>query len=192
MKRPHMLTAAGIGVICTFSGAAAGIAESSATTHHHAAAPITTGWGGGFGSHGGRSPGFGGFGAIHSVSIQPTAKGGFETVTVDAGTITAVGANSLTLKEGSTSATYATPTITPSGSVTVTLDGKSAKLSALTADDRAVIVQSSSGTSRVIAIDSSAHATTPGYGPGGWGPNHSAPGRYGPASGAGGPGIKGW
>jgi hypothetical protein len=185
MKRPHILTAAGVGVICAFAGAAAGIAESSAATHHNTATTkVTTGWGGPW-----RPYGFGGFGAVRSTSILPDGKGGFKSVTVDAGTITAVGANSLTLKEGTTNATYATPTITPSGSVTVTLDGNSAQLSALTAGDRAVIVQSSIGTSSVTAIDSS--ATASGYGPGGWGPGHSAPHGYGPANGWEGPGWTG-
>jgi VCBS repeat-containing protein len=185
MKRPHILTAAGVGVICAFAGAGDGIAESSAATHHHTATTkVTTGWGGPWGPYG-----FGGFGAIRSDSILPNGQGGFKSVTVDAGTITSVGANSLTLKEGTTNATYATPTITPSGSVTYTLDGKSAQFSALTAGDRAVIVQSSTGTSSVTAIDSS--ATASGYRPGRWGPGDSTPNGYGPGNGWGGPGWSG-
>jgi hypothetical protein len=143
--------------------------------------------------------------AIHSVSIEPNGTGGFETVTVDAGTVTQAGTSSVTIKEGSSNATYASPTITPHGKLTVTLDGKSSTLSALATGDWVIVAQSSAGTNRVTALDSSATSTTWNGGPSNWGSDQSGPGwqgygtagawhgsvnEYGPPSGPG--GAQGW
>lgn len=186
MTKRHLFTTSTVGVICVLAGATAGIAQSSASTHHAKADTITSGWADLFGPSVGRGLGFGPFGAIHGVSIEPNGKGGFDTVTVDAGTVTHVGTSSLTIKEGSGSATYATPTITPYGTVTVALDGKASKLSALGVGDHVIIAQSSAGTSRVTALDSSATSATSNGAPGGWGPNESSSGweGYGPPAGA--------
>jgi hypothetical protein len=205
MTKRHLFTASTVGVICALAGATAGIAESSATTRHTTADTVTIGWADLFGPSVGRGLGFGAFDAIHSVSIETNGNGGFETVTVDAGTVTQAGTNSVTIKEGSSNATYASPTITPHGKLTVTLDGKPSTLSALATGDRVIVAQSSAGTNRVTALDSSATSTTWNGGPSDGGPDQSGSGwqgygtagawhgsvnEYGPPSAPG--GAQGW
>jgi hypothetical protein len=189
MTKRQLFTASTVGVVCALAGASAGIAESSASTQHPKTDSAAVGWA----EPSGRSLGLGAFDAIHSESVEPTANGGFDTVTVDAGTITAVGTSSLTITEGSSRAVYARPTITPQGTVTVTLDGKPSTLSALTAGDPVIIAQSSAGTTRIAALKpaststSTSTSTSSGWngGPASWGPDQptSGWGGYGPASG---------
>jgi hypothetical protein len=66
-------------------------------------------FGGGFGGFGGFGPGFAGFGgAIHGQLTEPKSGGGYQTVDVQRGTVTAVSSTSITVKsaDGYT-ATYA-------------------------------------------------------------------------------------
>jgi hypothetical protein len=173
MRGTSALKASAIGTVCAVAGVAGGIAESSAATHHHATqrarsarraawslAQPSIGLGGG-------PAGFG-FRAIHATAIEPASNGGYVRVTYDAGVLVAVGSDSLTVHEGRTDVTYARPTIVLTGTTTVVLDGRTASLAALSAPDRVVIMQSSSGTNTVLATTSKSGAVFPGagtYGP---------------------------
>ncbi|HXB17121.1 MAG TPA: hypothetical protein VNV44_15410 [Solirubrobacteraceae bacterium] len=157
---------------CALGGAAAGISQSAASSSSNgssAKSPKPGQWahgarGFGFAGHGG--PGFGD--EVHAVEVVLNKAGtAYITVTREVGTITAVdaGASKITLKEGTSSVTYATPTISiPSGS-TVTLDGASSSLEKLKAGEDVSISSSSEGTA-VFAADSS---FKPGPPPGGMG-----------------------
>lgn len=176
MTRRHMIRTASVGAICALAGATTGIAGGSAKVAHRGTAK--TRWGQfighdphdahGIGPVGLVGRGWDGLGAIHSVSIEPGSAGSFDTVTNDSGTITAVGAGALTMKEGSSSATYATPTITPAGKVTVVLDWKTSTFSALAVGDRVWVMQRSAGTTTIVATDSAAKSAQRSGWPGGW------------------------
>jgi hypothetical protein len=140
-----------VAAVCALTGAAAGISQSSGasssakkTTGHSAAAPA------GMPGH----PGHGGPGgphgmAVHSVEVVLNKAGtAYISETTDSGTITAVdtSAGTITLKEGTSSVTYGTPTITIPSGASVTLDGTASSLGKLTAGDRVDIRSSSEGT----------------------------------------------
>ena len=97
------------------------------------------------------------------------------TQTEDHGTITAVdaGGGTITLKEGTSTVTYATPTITIPSGATVQLDGASSSLEKLKAGDHVSISSSSEGTT-VFATDSSFQPGE-GHGPMGGPPQGAAP-----------------
>ena len=142
---------------CALGGAAAGISQSAADSSsgkaakpprwaHAAGAP-----GFGAGMHGG--PGD----EVHAVEVVLNKAGtAYISVTRDNGTITEVDANAgkITLKEGTSSVTYATPTVTIPSGASVSLDGASSSLDKLKAGDHVSISSSSEGTS-VFAFDSS-------------------------------------
>jgi len=146
---------------CVLAGAAAGISQSAASSSSSSSSSKSgkasrhAGFAGapGFGHFGRGGPG----GEVHAVEVVPDKAGtGFITVTEDNGTITAVdaGAGKITLKEGTTSATYATPTISIPSGATVLLDGASSSLEKLKTGDHVSISSSSEGTT-VFATDSS-------------------------------------
>lgn len=165
MQRKRRMVTLAAAAVCALGGAAAGISESSAaktkqsTTHAHAAqsaAPGAMGAGGGS-PGGGRGPGGPGGGAVHSVDVVLNKAGtAFISETTDSGTITDVDstAGTITIKEGTKSVVYGTPTITIPADATVMLDGKSSSLGGLSAGDEVRIGTSSDGTN-VFAMDSS-------------------------------------
>lgn len=156
--------------VCALAGAAAGISQSVAaksstkhTTHSSVAGARPGPPGGGMGG-----PGGGGGGAVHSVSeVLDKAGTAYIAQTTDSGTITEVGESSITVKEGTDTVTYATPTISIPSGATVTLHGKTSALSDLKSGDRVTISSSSEGTS-VFATDSSWTPGSGGPGGGGW------------------------
>lgn len=112
---------------------------------------------------------------IHSVSVVPNKQGsGFDTLTMDGGTVQSVSGQQLTITEGTKTLTYKTVTLTIPANATVTLDGKSAQLSQLQSGDHVIVCENSDGTSMVNAADSS---FTPPHGPGGPGGPPGAPGQ---------------
>jgi Cu/Ag efflux protein CusF len=164
---------------CALGGAAAGISQSAASSTSTSSSVQSTKAGHpargarefGF-AMGGGGPGFGG--EVHAVEVVLNKAGtAYITVTRDSGTITAVdaGAGKITLKEGTSSVTYATPTISIPSGATVTLDGAGSSLEKLKEGDHVMISSSSEGTS-VFATDSS---FKPGPGPGGMGGGGGAP-----------------
>jgi Cu/Ag efflux protein CusF len=163
---------------CALGGAAAGISQSAASSSSGSsnAKPASPGrWAhaaGAFAPGAGHGPGFGD--EVHAVEVVLNKAGtAYITVTRDNGTITEVdaAAGKITLKEGTSSVTYATPTISIPSGATVTLDGASSSLEKLKAGDHVSISSSSEGTT-VFAIDSS---FKPGPGPGAMGGAPGAP-----------------
>jgi hypothetical protein len=109
-----MFKTTAIATTCAIVGAGAGIAGSEA---HH-------------------GHGFGHFrGPVHSEAVFPDRDGGFKTVTMDRGEVTAVDGDQLTLREGTRTATYKTVTLT------VPAD----KLQGVDVGEKAVVVQSPRG-----------------------------------------------
>jgi Cu/Ag efflux protein CusF len=161
MQRGKKIAAVAAAGTCVLAGAAAGISQSAASSSSgssnarsgRAGPPARVAGAHGFGHFGGGGPG----GEVHAVEVVLNKAGtAYITVTEDNGTITGVdaGAGKITLKEGTSSVTYATPTISiPAGS-TVLLDGASSSLEKLKAGDRVSISSSSEGTT-VFATDSS-------------------------------------
>jgi hypothetical protein len=143
------------------------------------------------GTNGGRPPGMSGMGggpggpdgdgAVHSVSVVPDKAGtSFITLTSDRGTVQSVDgtAGTITLAEGTKSATYKTLTLTIPSEATVTLDGKKAALGEVVANDHVSVSASSEGTT-VFATDSSfqPQGGAGKGGPGGHGPGGPPPGQ---------------
>jgi hypothetical protein len=117
-------------------------------------------------------------GAVHSVSVVPDKAGtSFVTLTTDRGTVKSVDSAgaTITIAEGTKSATYKTLTLTIPSGATVIRDGKTASLAEIKAEDSVSVSSSTEGTT-VFAMDSSFH---PEHGPGGGRP----PGMGGPPPG---------
>jgi hypothetical protein len=163
----------GAAAACVLAGGAIGISQSAASTKGARSTKVSTsralskgarpGFGGQFGGPGG--------GSVHSVSeVLDKAGTAYVSQTTDSGTITSVDAtaDTITLKEGTSKVTYATPTITIASGADVTLDGSTSSLSALAAGDHVTITSSSDGTT-VFATDASFHRAQGPGGNGGWG-----------------------
>jgi len=160
MKGPTIMRSVAVGATCALVGAAAGIAESSASTNHttkgraaHAArgGAIKSGMAIGPGFAIG-IPGDAAGPPVHSESVVPNEKGGFETVTMDRGTFSSLSGEQLTITEGTKSATYKTVTLTIPSDATVYRNGEKAVLSDIKSGDTVTVVQSPSGTT-VSAFD---------------------------------------
>lgn len=174
-----------VACLCLAVGAMAGIASGSATTSPKAHSSDTESTNA---TERPAAPGPGGPGAVHSVSVVPNKEGsGFDTVTMDSGTVQSVSGQQLTITEGTKSLTYKTVTLTISASATVQRDGKSAQLSELQAGDHVFVCENSDGTTMVNAADSSFKPTAGGGAPGG----QRGPGGPPPGSGQGTPGQEG-
>jgi hypothetical protein len=160
-KRLVAVLAAG----CVIAVSAAAIADgssakSTASKANAAAAQTPSGHGppgGMIGGGPGGPGGGGGGGGIHSVSVVPDKAGtSFVTLTSDRGTVQSVdtGASTITIVEGTKSATYKTPTLTIPTDAAITLDAKKATLAEIKTGDRVAVSSSSEGTT-VFATDSS-------------------------------------
>lgn len=117
-------------------------------------------------------------GAVHSVSVVPDKAGtSFITLTTDRGTVKSVDSAgaTITIAEGTKSATYKTLTLTVPSGAKVIRDGKTASLAEIKAEDTVSVSSSTEGTT-VFAMDSSFR---PEHGPGRGGP----PGMGGPPPG---------
>jgi hypothetical protein len=164
----------GAAAACVLAGGAIGISQSAAATKSSPdVAKMSSTHALPKGAHpnfGAQSGGPGG-GSVHSVSeVLDKAGTAYISQTTDNGTITSVDAtaDTVTLKEGTSTVTYATPTITIASGADVTLDGSTSSLSALAAGDHVTITSSTDGTT-LFATDASFH---PAHGPGGnggWG-----------------------
>jgi hypothetical protein len=160
MKRPTIIRTAAVGATCALVGAGAGIAGSQASTNHN-----TKGRVGHFARAGAVKsamaigpgfaigvPGDGTGPPVHSESVVPNEKGGFETVTMDRGTFSSLSGEQLTIAEGTKSATYKTVTLSIPSDATVYRNGEKASLSDIKSGDTVTVVQSPSGT-EVNAFD---------------------------------------
>ena len=170
-KRIGSITAA---AACLLAGGAIGISQSTAATKSSARStkvsntrPLPKGARPNFGAQFGGPGG----GSVHSVSeVLDKAGTAYISETVDSGTITSLDAtaDTITLKEGTSTVTYAMPTITIASGADVMLDGSTSSLSALAAGDHATITSSSDGTT-VFATDASFRPAKGPGGNGGWG-----------------------
>lgn len=78
--------------------------------------------------------------AVHADLVVPTKNGQFVNVTLDRGTVQQVGEHSITLKEGTKTATYKTVTLNLPSNVAVRIKRKPAKLSDVKAGQHAIVV----------------------------------------------------
>jgi hypothetical protein len=90
---------------------------------------------------------------VHQDLVVPSTGGGFETVTIDSGTLKSVSGRELTIDEGYGGKTYKTVTITVPSNASVDRNFNSASLSDLKAGDHVSIARSSKGA-HVTAFDS--------------------------------------
>ena len=164
----------GAAAACVLAGGAMGISQSTAATKSSASTTKmsnTRALPKGARPNFGGQPGGPGGGSVHSVSeVLDKAGTAYISQTTDSGTITSVDAtaDTITLKEGTSTVTYATPTITVASGADVTLDGTTSSLSALVNGDRVTITSSSDGTT-VFATDASFRPAQGPGGHGGWG-----------------------
>src|SRR5207302_4605645 len=125
-------------------GAAAGIAGSAAapsggSKHLRLPGPVF-----GFAGPGLAAP-IGGP-VVHAELVVANGSGGFETLTIDRGTVESVSGSQVVLNEGTKSATYKMLTLTIPAAAHVDRNGAAAQLSALQHGDFATVVQASKGT----------------------------------------------
>jgi len=151
-----------VGAVCALSAiATTGIATSAAATKASggtstgpAAGLVGRGPGGEGGPGGHRGPGGPGGprgGGIHSEQVVPDADGsGFATIVSDRGTLTAIDATTLTIKEGTATETYDTVDVVADGTVTVRRNGKKSSLAKLAVGDH-VHVMKDGTTTRIEA-----------------------------------------
>ena len=170
MSSKNMWRAGATASVCAVVGAGVGIATSAASPRHAGTARITTQttraattpgaigpWGGWF---------EGGLPVHADVVVLDQAGTGYITQTVDDGTISSVSGNQLAIKEGSSSVSYKTVTLSIPSDVTVRRDGNTATLGDLKTGDYVIVSQSSEATS-VNASDRS-RSGWPSSGAGGW------------------------
>jgi hypothetical protein len=150
-----------IGATCAIAGAGAGIAGSSASTPNPSKEQLKRGGLRAFkaGIAPGPMLGLAGDAAgppVHSESVVPNEKGGFDTVTMDQGAFSSLSGEQLTITEGTKSATYKTVTLSIPSDANVSRNGEKAQLSDIKSGDTVIVVQSPTGTF-VNAFDA-AHA----------------------------------
>lgn len=176
-----------VAAICALAAVTAAIAQGSGTTKGSSAkSKATTAHGAQAGAQGPPGAMGGpdgdmhgpGAGAVHSVSVVPDKAGtSFIALTTDRGTVKSVDSAgaTITIAEGTKSATYKALTLTVPSGAKVIRDGKTASLAEIKAEDNVSVSSSTEGTT-VFAMDSSFH---PEHGPGRGGP----PGMGGPPPG---------
>ena len=161
MQRSTMMRTGAVGAICALAGATAGIAGSSASSSKPtqtavASAAIADGPGvrlkfGPLADAAGPP--------VHSDTVAPNEKGGFDTVTMDRGSFSSLSGNQLTITEGTKTATYKTVTLTIPSGATVRRNGEAAKLSDLKSGDTVMVMQSPKAT--VVAANDAQHPDLP-------------------------------
>jgi hypothetical protein len=157
MQRTTMVRMGAVGVVCAIAGGAAGIAGSSASSSRSAKSAEA-------GAAIAEDPGpllrVGIADAagppVHSDTVVPNQKGGFDTITMDRGTYSSLSGDQLTITEGTKTATYKTVTLTIPAKATVRRNDQAAHLSDLKPGDTVMVAQSPSGT--VIDARDAQHA----------------------------------
>jgi hypothetical protein len=158
MQRSTIVRVGAVGAVCALAGGAAGIAGSSASSSHSSQRPDA---GAAIDAGPGRLFRFGLLGdaagpPVHSESVVPNQKGGFDTITMDRGTFSSLSGDQLAITEGTKSATYKTVTLTISSSATVRRNGAAAHLTDLKSGDTVLVLQSPTGT--VVNANDAQHA----------------------------------
>ena len=179
MQRKTLVRGGLVAGACVLVGAAGGIAGSAAAPSQNTQTTTNGKHERGFHRDGHR--GFmGGGPAVHGELVVPNQAGnGFETVTLDNGTVKSVNGDQLTITEGTKSATYKDATLTIPSGAKVQRNFADAQLSDLKAGDR-VHVSSSPEQTVVFAVDANHQGPPPGargpHGPGGPPPYGAPPG----------------
>jgi hypothetical protein len=151
MQRKTLVRAGLVAGACALVGAAGGIAGSAAAPSQ--STNTTTNGKQERGPHFGMRMGLGGGPAVHAELVVPNRDGnGFETVTLDNGTVKSVDGDQLTITEGTQSATYKDVTLTIPSGAKVQRNFAAAQLSDLKAGDRVHVSSSPEGTF-VFAVD---------------------------------------
>src|SRR3954470_885445 len=119
---------------CALAGAGAGLAGSDAHSGAH------------FRHHDGHRLGRFAKGPVHADLVVPTRGGEFKTVTLDRGLVESVGAGSLTIKEGTPTATYKTVTLTIPSGAKIRRNHDDAQLSDLQPGDYVTVVTTNGKT----------------------------------------------
>ena len=161
MQRSTMMRTGAVGAVCALVGATAGIAGSSASSSKPtktAAAPAAIAAGPGVLLRFGPLADAAGP-PVHSDTVVPNEKGGFDTVTMDRGSFSSLSGNQLTITEGTKTATYKTVTLTIPSGATVHRNGEAAKLSDLKSGDTVMVMQSPKAT--VVAANDAQHPDIP-------------------------------
>jgi hypothetical protein len=160
MKHTRSMRTVGVAALCVALGAAGGIASGGAATTKSKKSSS---------SRSGRPGGPPGGRAVHEDAVVLNKAGtAFITATEDSGKVVSVSGDQLTIKEGSTSVTYKSPTLTIPSGATIRRNGATAQLSDLKAGDHVHVSQSSDGTT-VFADDGTHRPRGPGNGPPGGG-----------------------
>ena len=154
MQRSTMMRMSAVGAVCALVGATAGIAGSSASSSKPTKAAVASA---AFANGPGVRFGFGPLAdaagpPVHSDTVVPNEKGGFDTVTMDRGSFSSLSGDQLTITEGTKTATYKTVTLTIPSNATIHRNGEAAKLSDLKSGDTVMVMQSPKGTA-VVAND---------------------------------------
>jgi hypothetical protein len=89
---------------------------------------------------------------VHGDAVVPTKDGQFVNVTLDRGIVQSVNGNSLTLKEGTKTATYKTVTLTIPGDAKISDNRHPAQLSDIKPGQQAAVLMGP-GHDRVMAHD---------------------------------------
>jgi hypothetical protein len=152
MQRSTMVRMGAVGVVCAIAGGAAGIAGSSASSPRtakpaQAGAVLPDGpmLPGGPMRH--FKLGLDAAGPpVHSDTVVPNQKGGFDTITMDRGTFSSLSGDQLTITEGTKTATYKTVTLTIPANATVRRNDATAQLSEIKSGDTVMVAQSPQGT----------------------------------------------
>jgi hypothetical protein len=164
MKRSTITRTAAVGATCALVGTAAGIAGSSASTPRkpdgqirHSTATIKPGPGAMIGRPGRFAIAVGGAAGppVHSETVVPNEKGGFDTVTMDRGRFSSLSGEQLTIAEGTKTATYKTVTLTIPSGAKVYRNGETAQLSDIKSGDTVTVVHSPKGT--VVNVNDAEH-----------------------------------
>jgi hypothetical protein len=150
MKRSTIVRTSAIGATCALAGAAAGIAGTSAATPSPGEHPGLHRWLrlaplGGPGIEM-AVPGDAAGLPVHSDTVIPNEKGGFDTITMDRGMFSSLSGQKLTITEGTKSATYGSVTLTIPSDATVRRNGETAQLSDIKSGDTVMVMQSPKGT----------------------------------------------
>jgi hypothetical protein len=165
MERTTLVRVGLVAGACALVGAAGGIAGSAAAPSKSSQTQTTTTGRqdrdhGGWGRRGSR----GGGPAVHAELVVPNQAGnGFETVTMDEGTLKSVSGDQLTITEGTQSATYKEVTLTIPSGAKVQRNFTSAQLSDLQQGDR-VHVSTSPEETDVFAVDANHQGPPRGLG----------------------------
>lgn len=152
MLRNKFVKAGAVAVACGALGTGVAFASSALSPQPSPAQPPNNHAGKNMAAHKGHK-GAGPFArVVHGDAVVPTKDGQFVNVTLDRGIVQSVNGNSLTLKEGTKTATYKTVTLTIPGDAKISDNRHPAQLSDIKPGQQAAVLMGP-GHDRVMAHD---------------------------------------